>query len=70
MNETREGQKGVKGDLSQPAVLDHNPLLSPPSSHNAYYSNHGSDIRSPNASLSQDSDSFQCMTTSMIGYEY
>lgn len=57
-NETREGQVGEKRDLSQPALLDH----SPSSSHNACYSNHGCDIRSPNASLSQHLASFQIMT--------
>lgn len=32
LNETREGQKGVKRDLSKPALFDHSPLhqLSPP----------------------------------------
>lgn len=61
-NETREGQQGVKHDLSQPALLDHSRLPSASSSHNACYSNHGCDIRSPSASLSQLSARIQVMT--------
>uniref|UniRef100_A0A8D3DKH9 DENN domain containing 2B n=1 Tax=Scophthalmus maximus TaxID=52904 RepID=A0A8D3DKH9_SCOMX len=50
-----EGQIGVKQDLSQPALLDHSLQPSASSSfHNACYSHRGCDIRSPNASLSQD----------------
>lgn len=69
-NETREGQIGVKPDMSQPALLDHSAQSSASSSHNACYSNHDYDIRSPNSLLSQQLTSFQVMRRFLNDYEY